>query len=91
MWSKCYCRTPKVKQFITIKCKVQNNRKIQETQTSVTSTTKAEQDNSYIPGGFSTKIIHMLILQAMDQFPKYKHKICAKQSPLFPMLMCKLL
>ena len=33
----------------------------------------------------------MLILQARDQFPKYKHKMCAKQSPLFPMLMCKLL
>ena len=29
--------------------------------------------NSYIPGGFSTKIIPMLILQAMDQFPTYKH------------------
>ena len=35
--------------------------------------------NSYIPSGFSTKI--MLILQAMGQFPKYKHKMCAKQSP----------
>ena len=42
MWSKCYCR--KEKQFTTIKCKVQNNRKIQETQTSVASTTKAEQE-----------------------------------------------
>ena len=43
MWSKCYCRTSKRKQFTTIKYKMQNNRKIQETQTSVTSTTKAEQ------------------------------------------------
>ena len=40
MWSKCYCR----KQFTTIKCKVKKNRKIQETQTSVTSTTKGEQE-----------------------------------------------
>ena len=35
MWSKCYCRTD---------YKVQNNRIIQETQTSATSTTKAEQE-----------------------------------------------
>ena len=34
----------KRKEFTTIKCKVQNYRKIQETQTSVTSTTKAEQE-----------------------------------------------
>ena len=40
------------------RCKI-----IQETQTSVTSTMKAKQE-----------IILMLILQAMDQFPKYKHK-----------------
>ena len=46
MWPKCYCRTSKRKQFTTIKYKEQNNRKIQETQTSVT-----------FPGGFSTKII----------------------------------
>ena len=32
--------------------------------------------NSYLPGGFSTKIIPMLILQAMDQFPKYKQDVC---------------
>ena len=32
--------------------------------------------NSYIPGGFSTKIIPLLILQAMDQFPKYKQDVC---------------
>ena len=37
--------------------------------------------NSYIPGGFSTKMIPMLILQAMDQFPKYKHK-CAQNNHL---------
>ena len=39
--------------------------------------------NSYIPGGFSTKIITMLILQAMDQSPKYKHKICANNHLCF--------
>ena len=33
-------------------------------------------DTLYIPGGFSTKIIPMLILQAMDQFPKYKQDVC---------------
>ena len=44
MWPKCYCRTPKRKQSTTTKCNVQNNRKIQETQTGVTSTTKAAQE-----------------------------------------------
>ena len=48
MWSKCYCRTSKRKQFTTIKCKVQDNRKIEETQTSVTSTTEAEQERQFI-------------------------------------------
>ena len=83
IWSKCYCRTLKRKQFSTIKCKVQNNCKIQ--------TTKAEQANSYIPGGCFKEIIPMLILQAMDQLPKYRHKMCAKQSPLLAMLTSKLL
>ena len=57
-WSKCYCRAPKRKQFTTIKRKVKNNRIILETLTSFTSTTKQnKKDNSYIPGGFSTKIM----------------------------------
>ena len=68
---------PNVIAGLKCRCKI-----IQETQTRVTSTIKAEQEgNSYIPGGFSTNIILMLILQAM----------CVIQSPLFPMLMCKLL
>ena len=33
-----------------------------------------KKDNSYIPGGCFREIIPMLILQAMDQFSKYKHK-----------------
>ena len=52
--------------------------------------TQNKKGNSYISGRFSTKIIPV-DLQAMEQFPKYKYKMCAKQSPLFPMLMCKLL
>ena len=48
---------------------------------------KQNKKGNSFPGGFLTNI--MLILQAMDRFPKYKHKMCAKQSPLFLMLMCK--
>ena len=78
MWSKCYCRTSKRIQFTTIKYKVQNKRK------------KRRQVLHQL-WGFSTKIIPCVVLQARDQFLKYKQKMCAKQSPLFPMLMCKLL
>ena len=58
MWSKCYCRTPKRKQFTTIKCKVQNNRKIQKGRQVLRQLRQQnKKGNSYIPGGFSTKII----------------------------------
>ena len=71
MWSKCYCSTPKRQQFTIIKCKVQNNWKIQKTQTSVTSTYESRTKKViHSQVDFQQKLSLMLILQAMDQFPK---------------------
>ena len=89
MWSKCYCRTSKRKQFTTIKCKVQINRNADKCYVNYESRTRKIIHIFQVD--FQQKLTLMLILQARDQFPKYKHKMWAKQSPLFPMLMCKLL
>ena len=62
-----------------LKCKVQNIKKYKKRRQVLRQLWKLNKKvNSYIPDGVSTKINPMLILQA-------------KQSPLFPMLMCKLL
>ena len=57
MWSKSYCRTPKRKQFTTIKCKAQNNRKYKKRRQVLCQLRKQnKKGNSYTTGGFSTKI-----------------------------------
>ena len=37
---------------------------------------KQNKKGNSFPGGFSTNIIPMLILQAMDQFQTYKQDVC---------------
>ena len=55
---KCHCRTPKRKQFPTIKCKVQNNRKYKKRRQVLRQPRKQnKKGNPNIPGRFSTKII----------------------------------
>ena len=90
MWSKCYCRTSKSLRLSNTRCKI-TEKYTKRRQVLRQLRKQNKKGNSYTPGGFSTKIIPMLILQSRDQFPKYKHKMCAKLSPLFPILMCKLL
>ena len=78
MWSKCYCRTLKRKQFTTIKCKVQNNRKIQEMLRQLRKQNKKGNSQVDFHQNFP-----LCWFYKRGSVSKYKHKMCAKQSLFF--------